>query len=95
MYDYHLKKFKRKSNALLAVIVWCFMVACIIAAAQHKQVLDLTVEVTRLRAFAIHFQSFRDRIYNTVPIDYLTEMTIDDFKFERFMSDQNYAQGAK
>ena len=54
---------------------------------QDKQYKEITKEVTQLRMLKVHFYDFRERIYITVPVDYLSQVTIDDFDFDKYLEE--------
>jgi len=54
---------------------------------QNKQINALTKEVTQLRMLKTHFYDFRNRIYKTIPLDYLSQVTIGDFDFDKYLEE--------
>ena len=49
---------------------------------------ELRKEVTQLRALKTHFYDFRKRVMHTIPVDYLSEVTIGDFDFDKYLEDE-------
>ena len=75
-------------KGLLVVILICFIVLVGIAGTEHMQVISLTRKATKLENLKAHFYDFRERIYLTVPVDYLSEVTLGDFDFDKYLEDE-------
>ena len=66
---------------VLALLI-LFLVVMI--ASQHQETLKLVKEITQLRELKAHFYDFRGKVMSTIPMDYLSELTIDDFDFDKY-----------
>ena len=76
-----------KNLAILAVIA--FLLA--FGVSEHQKTIKLTretillqQEVVHLRLLKAHFYDFRSRVMSTIPMDYLSKVTIDDFDFDKY-----------
>jgi len=54
----------------------------------NKEIALIQKENMQLRALKTHFYDFRKRVMHTIPVDYLSEVTIGDFDFDKYLEDE-------
>ena len=71
---------------LVLTLVFAFLLAMVVSG--HQRVIKLTKEVTQLKVLKTHFYNFRGKVMSTIPMDYLSALTIDDFDFDKYEEKQ-------
>ena len=73
-----------------ALLLTTFTVIDLDKRLSREKILTASLEdqVFNLRALKAHFYDFRERVMSTIPVDYLSEVTLGDFDFDKYLEDE-------